>query len=162
MINSFLISLFLIIQSLFHPFFISLTEIKYNQTDASLEISQKIFWDDLEVELSDLYKSKIDLLKPKDKPDLERKIKQYILQHNEISINGKKVELTYLGYEIEEDAAWFYMEAKKIPKPETVTVRNSILYKNFDSQQNIINFYRDKNPKSLILLKGKDSGLIRF
>lgn len=162
MFYNYIFSVFLLFQSLFHPFYISLTEIKYNAKESSLEISQKIFWDDLESELTDLYEGKIDFLKPKDKADLDRKLKQYILQNNTISVNGKKAELNYLGYEIEEDAAWFYLEAKQIPRPQKVEVRNSILHKHFDSQQNIINFYLEKKPKSLILIKGNESGRLTF
>lgn len=162
MFTNFILSSFLLIQSLFHPFYISLTEIKFNSNEKSLEISQKIFWDDLEVELSEFYNSKINFLKPKDRADLDLKLKQYILQHNEILVNGKKAELNYLGYEIEEDAAWFYLESKQIPNPQQVEVKNSILHQHFNSQQNIINFYLDKSPKSLILLKGKDRGKLTF
>lgn len=162
MFYNYIFSAFLLIQSLFHPFFISLTEIKYNSKENSLEISQKIFWDDLEVHLTEIHKAKIDFLKPKDKAELDKKLKQYILQNNEILVNGKKVDLNYMGYEIEEDAAWFYLEAKQIPGPQQVEVKNSILHKHFNSQQNIINFYLDKIPKSLILTKGKDSGKLIF
>ena len=162
MLYNCIFSVFLLIQSLFHPFYISLTEIKYKAGESTLEISQKVFRDDLEIELTDLYKSKIDFLKPKDKADLDKKLKQYILLNNEIFVNGKKAELNYLGYESEDDAGWFYLEAKQIPAPQKVEVRNSILHKHFDGQQNIINFYRDKNPRSLILIKGKDRGQLIF
>jgi hypothetical protein len=162
MFYNYIFSIFLIFQGLFHPFYISLTEIKYNAKESSLEISQKIFWDDLEAELTELHKVKIDFLKPKDKADLDKKLKQYILQNNEILVNGKKAELNYLGYEIEEDAAWFYLEAKQIPRPKKVEIRNRILHKHFTSQQNIINFYLDKSPKSLILINVKDSGILTF
>jgi hypothetical protein len=157
-----ILSIFLLIKILFHPFYISLTEIKYNSKENSLEISQKIFWDDLEVHLTEIHKDKIDFLKPKDKAELDKKLKQYIFQNNEILVNGKRVELNYLGYEIEEDAAWFYLEAKQIPDPKQVEIKNSILHQHFNSQQNIINFYLDKSPKSLILLKGKDRGKLIF
>ena len=157
-----LFSLLLLLNSVLHPFHISLTEIKYNAQKKNMEISQKIFWDDLEVGLSDFYKAKINFLKPKDKADLDKKIKEYILRNNEIIVNGQKVALSYLGYEIEEDAAWFYLEAIQLTKPEKVEVRNSILQSHFNDQQNIINFYRDKSPKSLILTKGKDRGQISF
>lgn len=162
MFYNYLFSFILLIQGLFHPFYISLTEIKYNPGEASLEISQKVFWDDLEVELSEYYGDKINFLKPKNKDNLDKILHQYFLQNNEISINGKKVKLEYLGYEIEEDAAWFYLEAKQVPRPQKVEIRNSILHKNFEGQQNIINFYLNKNPKSLILLKGKDQGVLIF
>lgn len=157
-----ILSIFLLIKILFHPFYISLTEIKYNSKENSLEISQKIFWDDLEVHLTEIHKDKIDFLKPKDKAELDKKLKQYIFQNNEILVNGKRVVLNYLGYEIEEDAAWFYLEAKQIPDPKQVEIKNSILHQHFNSQQNIINFYLDKSPKSLILLKGKDRGKLIF
>ena len=162
MFYNFILSTFIIIQSLFHPFYISLTEIKFNSKEKSLEISQKIFWDDLEVHLTEIHKAKIDFLKPREKAELDKKLKQYILQNNEVLVNGKKVELNYLGYEIEEDAAWFYLEAKQVSVPLQVEVKNSILHQHFNSQQNIVNFFLDKSPKSLILLKGKDRGKLSF
>ncbi len=162
MFYNYLFSFILLIQGLFHPFYISLTEIKYNPGQAGLEISQKIFWDDLEVELSEYYGGKINFLKPKDKDNLDKILQQYLLQKNEISVNGKKVKLEYLGYEIEEDAAWFYLEARQIPRPQKVEIRNSILHNHFAGQQNIVNFYLNKNPKSLILTKEKDRGVLTF
>lgn len=162
MFNPYIFSVLLLIQGIFHPFFISLTEIRYNSAEKSLEISQKIFRDDLETALTHQYKSKVNLLTTKDKADLEKKIRKYVLENNEIYINGQKRELNYLGYELDEEAVWVYLEALKVPLPQTADIRNSILHKHFESQQNIINFYLSKNPKSLILLKGKDMGKISF
>ena len=162
MLLNYIFSVLLFAQITFHPFFISLTEIRYNPKEKSLEISQKIFRDDLENALTGQYKSKVNFLAPGNKAELEKRIKKYILENNDISINGEKLVLYYLGYELEEEAVWFYLEAHKVPVPKTADIRNSILHKNFDTQQNIINFYLGKNPKSLILLNGKDRGLISF
>ena len=162
MLFNYIFSVLLFAQITFHPFFISLTEIRYNPKEKSLEISQKIFRDDLENALTGQYKSRVNFLAPGNKAELEKKIKKYILENNDISINGEKLVLYYLGYELEEEAIWFYLEAQKVPFPKTADIRNSILHKNFDTQQNIINFYLGKNPKSLILLNGKDRGLISF
>ena len=162
MLFNYIFSVLLFAQIIFHPFFISLTEIRYNPKEKSLEISQKIFRDDLENALTGQYKSRVNFLAPGNKAELEKKIKKYILENNDISINGEKLVLYYLGYELEEEAIWFYLEAQKVPFPKTADIRNSILHKNFDTQQNIINFYLGKNPKSLILLNGKDRGLISF
>jgi hypothetical protein len=146
----------------FHPFYISLTEIRYNANNESLEIAQKIFWDDLEVALGDLYQSKVDFLNPSDRNALEAMAKSYLLDQNEITVNGKKVKLKYLGFEIEEEAAWFYLESEKVELPKQVEVYNNILIQHFEGQQNIINFYVDRKPKSLILYKGKESGVLKF
>ena len=146
----------------FHPFYISLTEIRYNAGTKSLEIAQKIFWDDLEVALGDIHKTKVDFLNPSDRKALEAMVQTYLLEKNEIRINGQKVKLNYLGFEIEEEAAWFYLEAEKVPLPKTVEVYNAVLIQHFDGQQNIVNFYMDRRPKSMILYKGKERGELRF
>lgn len=154
--------LFLGWKAFFHPFYISLTEIRYNPANKSLEIAQKIFWDDLEVALGDIHKTKVDFLQPTDRKALEEMAKTYLLEKNEIRINGQKVTLSYLGFEIEEEAVWFYLEAQRVPLPKTVEVYNSVLIQHFEGQQNIVNFYMDRKPKSLILYKGKENGVLRF
>ena len=147
---------------MFHPFYISLTDIRFNDEEKSIEIAQKIFWDDLEVALAKTFDTKVDFMKPDSPSRLEDMIKKYLLMHNQITINGKRVKLEYLGYEIEDDAAWFYMEGKAVEKPITVEIYNSLLVKEFAEQQNLINFYIDKKPKSLILYKDKTSGILKF
>lgn len=146
----------------FHPFYISLTDIRYNSASKTLEISQKIFWDDLEVALSDINKGKIDFLNPKDPESLAVLVENYLLLHNEVIVNGQVLKLNYLGFEIEEDAAWFYLEAQKVPVPKTITVKNTVLVDRFAGQQNIVNIYQQQKPKSLILDKNKTSGTINF
>ena len=145
-----------------HPFHISMTEIKYNSKQKSLEISEKIFWDDLEVELNDFSKTKVNFLKPSNKEELNKLVKKYILEHTDIYVNGKKLPLNYLGYELEEDVAWIYIEVLNVPNPKTAEIKNSVLFKNFPGQQNIINFYKDKSPESLRLISDQIQGKIIF
>jgi hypothetical protein len=145
-----------------HPFHISMTEIKYNSGKKTLEISEKIFWDDMEVELNDYSKKKINFLKPVNKEELNKLLEKYILEHIEININGKKVALNYLGYEVEEDAAWIYLEGSNVPSPKIAEIKNEVLFKSFPEQQNIINFYKEKSPKSLRLIENQIQGKITF
>ncbi|MBW3467420.1 DUF6702 family protein [Arthrospiribacter ruber] len=159
---NYILMLFLGWKVFFHPFYISLTEVRYNPQEKSLEIAQKIFWDDLEVALGDIHNTKVDFLNPEDKDKLEEMVKSYLLSKNEITVNGKVIQPEYLGYEIEEEAAWFYLEIKNVPRPQKVNIRIDVLLAHFDGQQNIINFYVDKKPKSLILYKGKEKGILEF
>jgi hypothetical protein len=146
-----------------HPFFISLTEIRYNSNSGTMELSQKIFWDDLEVALASEFKEKVDFLKPTNKAKLESQIKTYLLKHNQLWVNGKSVTLTYLGYEVEEDAAWFYLESSATEMPKSVEVQSTVLLKDFDGQQNIVHVYsQSKSPRSLLLGEGKEKGKIEF
>lgn len=145
-----------------HPFYISLTDMYYNEERQQIEIAQKIFWNDMEEALTIASGDQVNFLKPADSKKLESLIKEYILSNNKLEINGKKVKLTYLGYEIEEDAAWFYMESEKIPDPLEINIHNSILIDDFPTQQNIVNFYKNRQPKSLITRKDKLSGTLKL
>ena len=105
----------------------------------------------------------MDFLKPKDKAKLESQVKTYLLKHNQVWVNGKSVTLTYLGYEVEEDAAWFYLESSVAEMPKSVEVQSTILLKDFDGQQNIVHVYsQSKSPRSLLLGEGKEKGKIEF
>jgi hypothetical protein len=149
--------------SLLHPFFISLTEVRYNAGSKKMELAQKIFWDDLEVALSKEAGVTVDFLKPKDKAKLETQVKAYLLKHTQVWVNGKLVPLTYVGYEVEEDAAWFYLESTATNLPKTVEVQNTLLLRDFDGQQNIVHVYlNSKSPKSLLLGEGKEKGRVDF
>jgi hypothetical protein len=149
--------------SLAHPFFISLTEVRYNAGSKKMELAQKIFWDDLEVALSKEAGVTVDFLKPKDKAKLESQVKAYLLKHTQVWVNGKLVPLTYVGYEVEDDAAWFYLESTATNLPKTVEVQNTLLLRDFDGQQNIVHVYlNSKSPKSLLLGEGKEKGRVDF
>lgn len=148
----------------FHPFFISLTEIRQNPNSKNLEIAQKIFWDDLEVSLSKYHNEPFDILNPKDEKNLNEKIGSYLTSHFEIWVDGKKVKLNYLGFEVEEDAIWAYFESTPVSISNQVEIRNSILLQEIESQQNIVHMYFPGNstPRSLLLGKGEDRGTLKI
>ena len=146
-----------------HPFFISLTEMRYNSNSKKMEVAQKIFWDDLEVSLGKEFGQSVDILNPKDKAKLNQQFQTYLLKHNQLWVNGKPVPLTYLGYEIEEDAAWFYLESAVTETPKTVEMKNTVLLEEFDGQQNIVHVYfQSKSPRSMLLGKGEEKGKVEF
>ncbi|MCH7401605.1 DUF6702 family protein [Belliella kenyensis] len=162
MVYNYILIIWLGWKAVFHPFYISLTDIRFNEEELSLEIAQKIFWDDLEISLSKTFDSKVDFIKPESPERLENMVKKYLLTHNQIIVNGKELKLSYLGYEIEEDAAWFYLEARVQERPKSVKIKNTLLIKEFQEQQNLVNFYLSKRPKSIILHKEKTNGNFQF
>lgn len=143
----------------YHPFHLSLTEIAWNENTRHLEVSQKIFWDDLEIALSNYHGESVDFLNPARKEKLEEQINQYLRNKNKYWLEGQQVSLKYLGHEVEEDAAWFYFESEAVTRPSSIRVLNEILIEEFPDQKNIVQFFFEpQNPKSLILQKGKPEG----
>lgn len=124
--------------NIFHPFYVSVTEIEQNKTTGTLEVSVRVFFDDFEKALEKKYKTKINILKPADKKELDALITAYLKDHLKIGANGKAIELKYLGYEITEDAAWCYFETVKIKQVRQLTVENDILFEQHASQTNMV------------------------
>ncbi|MEJ2902101.1 DUF6702 family protein [Pedobacter panaciterrae] len=124
--------------NIFHPFYVSVTEIDHNQKTKTVQVSVRVFFDDFENALDKRYKTSINILKPKDRKQVDGLISDYIKSHLQIKANNKSLTLKYLGYQIEEDAAWCYFESEKIESIEKLEIQNDILFEQHDSQINMI------------------------
>lgn len=146
-----------------HKFYVSITEITLNNSSNRLEISTKVFYDDLQnaIYIEDGKKVNDPL------SDHKEDIDTYIQRHFKIEIDGKQVPLTMLGVEPEVDAVWCYFESEPVAKNfKSVQVINSIFVDLFPRQSNIINFFPEKgNSKKvegLLLNQQKNKGIITF
>ena len=103
---------------LLHPFYVSITAVDYNDTAHRVEVSSRIFYDDLETALKDGRDLKIDLINPTDPSTVDSLLAYYFRTHFGLAVNGKPVPLHYVGYEIDEDVAWCFLEATDITHVE--------------------------------------------
>ncbi len=121
-----------------HPIFVSVTEIEHNAKDKSLEISCKIFTDDFEKSLRNIYRTPIDLLDAKSKPLMDKFVSDYVQKHLKIKIDGKAVNLRYVGYENMEEAIYSYYQVDNIITVKKVEITDDILYDYKKEQFNLI------------------------
>lgn len=131
-----------------HPFFVSITEIRQNEKNKNLEISCRIFFDDLEKTLEKKYHQKVNILKPADPAKVNQMVADYLGKQLQLKANGKTVKMKYLGYEIEEDAAWCYLEAPQNMPVKHLEVNNVILFAEHPEQQNMVHVTIGQKRKS--------------
>lgn len=122
----------------FHPFYVSVTEIEQNAKTKTIQVSTRIFFDDLEKAIDKKYKTSVNILRPKDKVQVDALISAYVKDHLKIKANGVELNLKYLGYEIEEEAAWCYFETQALPLVRRFAISNNILFEQHESQINMI------------------------
>jgi hypothetical protein len=134
--------------NIFHPFYVSVTEITHNAKTQTLEIGCRMFNDDLEKAVNAHYNVHVDVIKPADKAKLNQYIADYIKKHFQLKVDGKRVELSYLGYEIQEDAAWCYLEVKGISSVKKLDVHSDILYSEHPEQSNMFHVTVNGERKS--------------
>lgn len=135
-----------------HPLHVSTTEINYNAKEKALEISCKIFTDDFEAILAKVYKQKIDLARPELKKNMDELVKKYLISHLHLNANGKAVPLDYIGFEIDHEATNIYLEVGKVSFLKVVSVKNTILYDQFDDQMSILHIVKGNTRKSTKIL----------
>ena len=131
-----------------HPFFLSVTDIKYNEKNKSLEIACKMFTNDLEDALKRTSKKSVDLIHPKDKKEAEKVLFDYISKRFSVMLNGKLKTLKFIGFEKEEDVIWTYMEIEKCEKPKQLNITTSLLYDFLKEQINLVSFEIGGNKQS--------------
>jgi hypothetical protein len=128
-----------------HPFYVTVTEINYNEKEKLIEISCKMFSDDLEKELTKYSHHDIDLSKPANKTQNEKTISDYVQKHLQIAIDGNQVGLQFVGTENESDATWSYFQVNNIAGLKKIEINNSLMYESFQSETNLIH----------VMVKGK-------
>ena len=111
-----------------HPYYVSVTEIVHNATAQTLEISCKIFTDDLEQTLKKATGQKVDLLNPEKREKMKPIVGDYVVEHLKLKADGKPVKLQFLGYERDEEGVIAYFEAGNILEVHKLVVVNDLLY----------------------------------
>lgn len=145
-----------------HPFFVSVTDIKYNHATKAIEISCKMFTNDLEGALKKTSGKSLDLLNPKDKKEVEAVLSAYIKKRLVIQLNNKPINYSFMGFEKEEDAIWTYFEFNKVEQPKQVSVDNKLLYDFLKDQTNIVNVEVSGTKKSYKVLNPESSMSFEF
>lgn len=133
-----------------HAFHTSLTEIQYNPKEKSLEISIRMFTDDLETALTKANNGQKVMIGGKN-DNSDAILSKYVQQHFMIVTPQKqKKAMSILGKEMEGDATWVYVEIPNSPDFKGNIIYNSIMQELFDDQTNIVNFIQPSGKKTYV------------
>lgn len=145
-----------------HPIYLSVTEIEHNAADKTLEISCKIFTDDLEKRLREINKQPIDLINPTDKKKMEKMLSDYVTRHLLIKANGQNQQLKFKGYEQIEEAIYSYYEVDNIPVLKNITITDNILFEYKSEQMSLLHVIVKGERKSTRLINPDDKVTFEF
>ena len=145
----------------YHEFYVSLCKIDHNPETSSLEITLKIFTNDLEygiTGLQDFY----GLGTEKEPPEADSLIYSYILENFKINLDGNCMKLNYIGKEVELDVTWIYVEIESVPKFDEIEITNRMLTEVLEDQVNIVNVNYNGETLGLLLKQDKPKGVLNF
>ncbi len=135
--------------SVFHPFFVSMTEFNYNAKDKELEISVRIFTDDFENTIrKDHPGVKVDILRPANQAQMNQFVNEYIQKHLVLQLNGKPAAISFVGYEQQSESIWTYFEVKNVSGVQKLDVTNALLHDYNTNQINMMHIKVGDNEQS--------------
>ncbi|MGB0896558.1 MAG: DUF6702 family protein [Flavobacteriaceae bacterium] len=141
-----------------HKYYVSVTDVEFSKANKSLQITSRLFIDDLEKVLQERYDSTLKI----DSKVVDLYIEKYFNKKLVVDVNGEKSVYTYIGKEFEDDMVHCYFEIENVEAIQTVKVTNQLLLDVFDGQQNITHVSVNNKKKSFLLIKEEPSGLLKL
>ena len=154
--------LLIIMFSMGHPFYLSVCDLKYNTSTRKLEGTVKIFISDLEDALKRLENKKVDLIHPNNKNENLALFNKYLKNRLKLKTDNKNLTYELLGYEIEEESIWIYLESETCQSPKSLGLENGILCDFLKEQMNIMNIEIGALKKSYKLNCPENQVLFEF
>ncbi len=137
-----------------HKFYASLAQADLNPETNSVEISLRLFSDDLELVLTRRAGRTIYLDRAEEAAPL---VLAYLRERFELrTADGQVREIAWVGMESRVDATWVYFEIRGVTDLAGATLRNRIFFEQYDEQINTVNLRHGERHATLVFRSGDD------
>jgi hypothetical protein len=144
-----------------HRFYVAIYQIDFVPEKKRVEITTRIFMDDLNDAVTKAYKKNTNIGSQKETPDDIALLKKYLAENFKLTINGKPKAYTYLSSEVESNVVICYLSIKEIAKLSSMQIDNSILTEIHSEQQNIIQYNNNGKKQNLLLSSAITKGMLK-
>ncbi|WP_309641899.1 DUF6702 family protein [Flavobacterium sp.] len=144
-----------------HKFYISIYQINYVAPKKRVEITTRIFIDDLNKALQLKYTKTTHIGEPTETPEDVAFMNQYLAEHFTIKINGTKKPFVFVSKELENNVVIGYYKINDIAKVTSLDIKNTSLMDMFSDQQNVIQTTCNGKKQSLLLTNENTSGVLK-
>lgn len=150
-------------ESFAHNYYVSIANMEWNELEDRIDVSLKMTAHDFEYLLEMKYNKRIHLETVADSTEIGLYIPEYLKEHFQVTSGGEVAEQKYLGREITlRDELFIYLSFTGIKDPETIQIKNTLLFTLFAQQQNIIHYKYMEKTKSVTLVSATPSGEIKI
>lgn len=144
-----------------HKFYVSVNQIDFVPKKKALEITSRIFIDDIDLALEKKFGKKYYLGTSRETSESIDFLKKYLKEKFTIKINSQPKEIIFLGKEVEDNVLICYMTIKDVEKVNSLEIKNTILMELYD-QQHIFHTNILGDKKSILLTSGETKGLLKY
>ncbi|SDG62344.1 DUF6702 family protein [Psychroflexus sediminis] len=148
--------------TIYHEFYLSVTDITYIQKEKSLQVISRVFIDDFEEVLNKRYDKDFKLIPSLEVEEIDVYIEKYLRDKFSLETKTGALDFNYLGRKYEDDMIYLFLEVENLEFFEALRVENLILTDLFEEQKNMIHFKSDNFKKSFILEKDISKRTINY
>jgi hypothetical protein len=121
-----------------HKFYMAVYQINYAPEKKMLQITSRIFIDDLNKTLEKKYNKKFFLGTEKESAAESVFVKEYLANHFSIKVNNQSKPMNFLSKEVDDDVLVCYYNIKGISKINSLEIYNTVLTDWFPEQKNLV------------------------
>jgi len=144
-----------------HKFYTAIYQINFVPQKKMVQITTRIFVDDLNEALEFNYHKKTHVGDEKESADDMALLKKYLSEKFTLKINGKSQPMQFLSKEIEDNVLICYLKCTDVQKVTTLEVQNTIITEVHTEQQNIIQANFNNKKTSLLLDSETFKGMLK-
>ena len=96
-----LLIIFIVSTAFTHKFYLSVSDVEYNEETQSLQLITRLFYDDLEAVLKERYDDTIVVDETQDQNVLNGYITKYLQRKLKVKVNGESLIFEFIGKEYE-------------------------------------------------------------
>jgi len=127
----------------------------YNPEAKSLEVSIKLFIDDIEDVLELKNDSRFFLCTEKEVTEVNTLLKEYTKKHFQLNSQDNLMTFEYVGKSCEQDYIYLFLEYKNFDPKVDHSLQNTLLTDDFHEQHNKVNYSSEGIVKSFSFTKDK-------
>ena len=132
-----------------HPIHVSMTNIEYNITENTYNVTIKVFTDDFEKNIYNLYKVKLNTEKKNEYSDYGKVVSEYINKYFKISFDNKHYKLKFISKKSNFEATWLSFKLSDVSKTvNKAEIINNIMNQFYRDQTNLLIFTKQDLQKA--------------
>ncbi|HKO76736.1 MAG TPA: DUF6702 family protein [Flavobacterium sp.] len=145
-----------------HKFYMAIYQINYAPEKKMLQVTSRIFVDDLDKTLEKKYNKKFFLGTDKETAESIDLLKKYLAENFTVKVNGQSKTINFLSKEMDGDVLVCYSNVKDISKVNAIEIYNSILIDCFAEQQNIVHVTAFGTKKSFLFTESSTKQVLKY
>ena len=145
-----------------HKFYVALYQVNYAPEKKMLQITTRIFVDDLNNAIGKKYTKKSNLGSENETVEDLNLLKRYFGEKLSFNVNGQVRHMLFLSKEMEGDVLICYFTIKEIKKINSLEIYNSIITEGISEQKNIMHFNVLGTKNTLLFTESTSKGVLKY